>query len=152
MPCRRGSCSSPNCRRRRWSAYLTRDLEAFTPRTITSPDALRERLARVRIDGYAWVHEEFAEGLSSVAAGVADATGILAAAVHVHGPAYRFPQGRETEFGEQVLAAATRASERLRRTSRPLTAATSSRADATRRARDEPGPFESKCRSRMRLR
>ena len=51
-----------------------------------------------------------------MAAGVADATGVLAAAVHVHGPAYRFPQGRETEFGEQVLAAATRASERLRRT------------------------------------
>jgi DNA-binding IclR family transcriptional regulator len=96
-------------------AYLARDLESFTPRTITSPDALRERLAQVRIDGYAWVHGEFAEGLSSVAAGVADATGVLAAAVHVHGPAYRFPQARETEFGEQVLAASTRASERLRR-------------------------------------
>ena len=96
-------------------AYLERELEAFTASTLTSPDALRERLARVRIDGYAWVHEEFAEGLSSVAAGLADATGVLAAAVHVHGPAYRFPQGRETEIGEQVLAAATRASERLRR-------------------------------------
>ena len=98
-------------------AYLIRELEAFTPRTLTAPDALRERLARVRIDGYAWVHEEFAEGLSSVAAGLADATGVLAAAVHVHGPAYRFPQGREAEIGEQVLAGANRASERLRRAS-----------------------------------
>ena len=95
--------------------YLEHPLDAFTPRTLTAPDALRERLAQVRVDGYAWVHEEFAEGLSSVAAGVADATGSLAAAVHVHGPAYRFPHGRETEFGEHVLAAATRASERLRR-------------------------------------
>jgi DNA-binding IclR family transcriptional regulator len=96
-------------------AYLDRELEAFTPRTLTAPDALRERLAEVRADGYAWVHEEFAEGLSSVAAGVADATGSLAAAVHVHGPAYRFPQSDESEIGGQVLAAATRASERLRR-------------------------------------
>lgn len=96
-------------------AYLERELEAFTPRTLTSPDALRERLAQVRADGYAWVHEEFAEGLSSVAAGVADSTGVLTAAVHVHGPAYRFPNGREQETGETVLAAATRASERLRR-------------------------------------
>ena len=96
-------------------AFLERPLEAFTPGTLTAPDALRRRLAQVRADGYAWVHEEFAEGLSSVAAGVADATGSLAAAVHVHGPAYRFPQSDESEIGGQVLAAATRASERLRR-------------------------------------
>lgn len=97
-------------------AFLERPLEAFTPGTLTAPDALRERLAAVRADGYAWVHEEFAEGLSSVAAGVADATGSLAAAVHVHGPAYRFPAGDEARLGDLVLDAATRASERLRRT------------------------------------
>ena len=56
-------------------AYLGRDLETFTARTLTDPDALRERLARVQADGYAWVHEEFAEGLNSVAAAVADASG-----------------------------------------------------------------------------
>ena len=97
-------------------AYLSRDLEAFTSRTLTEPDAIRERLHQVAIDGFAWVHEEFAEGLSSVAAGVADATGSVAAAIHVHGPAYRFPDGREAEIGQTVLEAATRASERLRRT------------------------------------
>jgi DNA-binding IclR family transcriptional regulator len=97
-------------------AFLTRDLEAFTPRTLTAPDALRDRLAQVRADGYAWVHEEFADGLNSVAAAVADATGSVAAAVHVHGPAYRFPAGQETEIGGLVLEAANRASERFRRT------------------------------------
>jgi DNA-binding IclR family transcriptional regulator len=96
-------------------AYLAQPLEAFTPRTLTAPDVLRERLAGVRVDGYAWVHEEFAEGLSSVAAGVADTTGTLTAAVHIHGPAYRFPGGREAEIGDLVLEVATRASERLRR-------------------------------------
>jgi IclR family transcriptional regulator, acetate operon repressor len=97
-------------------AFLTRDLEAFTPRTLTAPDALRDRLAQVRADGYAWVHEEFADGLNSVAAGIADSAGSLAAAVHVHGPAYRFPAGQETEIGGLVLEAANRASERIRRT------------------------------------
>jgi DNA-binding IclR family transcriptional regulator len=97
--------------------FLARDHEAFTARTLTSPGALRERIAQVQADGFAWVHEEFAEGLSSVAAGVADSTGSLAAAVHVHGPAYRFPSGQEVELGGRVLEAATRASERLRRTS-----------------------------------
>jgi len=97
-------------------AYLARELETYTPQTLTAPDALRERLAEVRADGYAWVHEEFAEGLSSVAAGIADSTGVMAAAVHVHGPAYRFPNGAEARIGDLVLEAATRASERLRRT------------------------------------
>jgi IclR family acetate operon transcriptional repressor len=95
--------------------YLARELESFTPRTLTTPDALRERLTQVRADGFAWVHEEFADGLSSVAAAVADASGSIAAAIHVHGPAYRFPAAREQEIGEVVLAGATRASERLRR-------------------------------------
>jgi IclR family acetate operon transcriptional repressor len=96
--------------------YLTRELEAFTPRTLTEPDALRERLRHVAVDGYAWVLEEFAEGLSSVAAGVADASGAIAAAIHVHGPAYRFPRpGTEESTGQVVVAAATRISERLRR-------------------------------------
>jgi DNA-binding IclR family transcriptional regulator len=53
--------------------------------------------------------------LSSVAAAIADSTGSVVAAVHVHGPAYRFPAGREQEIGQVVLEAATRASERLRR-------------------------------------
>jgi IclR family transcriptional regulator, acetate operon repressor len=96
-------------------AYLAEPLDSFTPRTLTAPDELRERLAAVRADGYAWVHEEFAEGLSSVAAGVADSTGSVTAAVHVHGPAYRFPNGGEARIGDLVLEAATRASERLRR-------------------------------------
>ena len=37
-------------------------LERLTPRTLTDPDALRERLRAVQLDGYAWVRDEFAEG------------------------------------------------------------------------------------------
>jgi DNA-binding IclR family transcriptional regulator len=94
--------------------FLERPLERFTARTTTDPVALRERLAQIRADGYAWVHEEFAEGLNSVAARV-DARGDVVAAVHVHGPSYRFPaQGSEDETGRKVSATAVRIAARAR--------------------------------------
>jgi DNA-binding IclR family transcriptional regulator len=78
---------------------------------------LRERLRRVQLDGYAWVREEFADGLSSVAAPVAGDGGEVAAAVHVHGPSYRFPvPDSEAQIAELVVAAAGRLSARLRNT------------------------------------
>ncbi len=72
-------------------AFLSRPLAWFTPQTLDDPVRLRERLERVRRAGHAWVREEFAEGLASVAAGIVDPTGVTVAAVHVHGPSYRFP-------------------------------------------------------------
>lgn len=89
--------------------FLDRPLERFTPRTMTDPAALRERLLQVKADGYAWVHEEFAEGLNSVAAPINAAGGDIVGAVHVHGPSYRFPaRGADDAIGRQVVAAASR--------------------------------------------
>jgi DNA-binding IclR family transcriptional regulator len=95
--------------------YLAEPLERFTPRTLTDAGALLERLRDVRRDGHAWVLEEYALGISSVAAPVADARGELVAAVHVHGPSYRFPaEGEEGKIAEAVRAAAARIGIRLR--------------------------------------
>jgi DNA-binding IclR family transcriptional regulator len=95
--------------------FLDRPLERFTPRTTTDPVALRARLRQVKLDGYAWVHEEFSEGLNSVAAPITDASGEVLAAVHVHGPSYRFPaSGSEAEIGRQVVASAARIAARAR--------------------------------------
>jgi len=97
------------------SRYLAEPMDAFTPRTLTDAPALLERLREVRRDGHAWVRDEFALGLTSVAAGVADARGELVAAVHVHGPTYRFPApGREDQIAAAVRAAAGRVGRRLR--------------------------------------
>ncbi|HYL40042.1 MAG TPA: IclR family transcriptional regulator, partial [Candidatus Binatus sp.] len=86
-------------------AYLSGPLERRTERTVTVPSQLRDRLWNVRRDGYAWVRDEFAIGISSVAAPVADAGGEVVAAVHVHGPSYRFPpEGRADAIGEAVEA------------------------------------------------
>lgn len=83
-------------------AFLSRPLAWFTPRTLDDPTLLRERIAQVRRDGFAWVREEFAEGLTSVAMAIVDPGGNAVAAVHVHGPSYRFP----TEGAADAVAAA----------------------------------------------
>ena len=98
-----------------FEAYAAQPLERFTDHTVTSAAALRDRLWRVRRDGYAWVKEEFAVGINSVAAPIADASGEVVAAVHVHGPSYRFPRrGDESSIGAAVEAIAARVGERLR--------------------------------------
>ena len=95
--------------------YLARPLEGFTPRTLTDPDAVRERLHAIRRVGYAWAIEEFDEGISSVAAPIADASGEVVAALHVHGPSYRFPPaGQEAVYSAMVVAAAARIADGLR--------------------------------------
>jgi IclR family KDG regulon transcriptional repressor len=95
--------------------YLALPRVAFTDRTLTDSTALRERLRGVLLAGYAWVHDEFAEGLSSVAAPIVDALGNVNAAVHVHGPSYRFPgAGTEERVAQAVMAAAAQISARAR--------------------------------------
>lgn len=95
--------------------YLAEPLEAFTPQTLTDAPALLERLREVRRDGHAWVRDEYSEGLSSVAASIADARAEVVAAVHVHGPSYRFPEhGDDERVAAAVRTAAARIGARLR--------------------------------------
>jgi DNA-binding IclR family transcriptional regulator len=89
-------------------------LERFTKRTITTASGLLERLQTVRREGYSWVKDEFADGITSVAAPIADKGGDIVAAVHVHGPTYRFPGKHEADVTRDVVAAAARIGERLR--------------------------------------
>lgn len=97
--------------------YLERPMEGFTDRTLTDPDAVRERLREVRRQGCIWAMDEFEDGISSIAAPIADASGEVIAAVHVHGPSYRFPAaGSEASLAQLVLAGAARIAAGLRET------------------------------------
>ena len=101
------------------SAYLARELAAPTPRTVIDHGRMRERLGEVRAAGYAWGLEEFAEGIDSVAAPIRDARGHAIAALHVHGPSYRFPvPGDEARVAGAVAAAAAEVSRLLGRDAR----------------------------------
>ncbi|RPF19620.1 IclR family transcriptional regulator domain-containing protein [Myceligenerans xiligouense] len=65
------------------------ELLPLTPWTLTSPDALRAELARVREQGYAFVDQELEEGLRSLAVAVRGADGEAVAAVNVSAPVRR---------------------------------------------------------------
>jgi DNA-binding IclR family transcriptional regulator len=98
--------------------YLSRPLEALTPRTLVDPDAVRARLREIRRTGYGWAIEEFDPGISSVAAPIADASGEVVAAVHLHGPSYRFPDpGAVGDLSRLVVTGAARIAAGLREAS-----------------------------------
>lgn len=94
--------------------YLAGPPEPYTARTMTDPDAIRTRLEQIRSIGYVWVYGEFVEDIHSVAAAVLRSDGHPVAALHVHGPAYRFPDpDRAHDCGLAVARAATSLSEQL---------------------------------------
>lgn len=94
--------------------FLAAPRERFTERTVVDAAELRERLRGILRDGYAWTSDEYAEGISSVAAGVADVDGEIVAAIHIHGPSYRFPGASHDEVAVRITAAAATLSARLR--------------------------------------
>ena len=73
----------------RLDRYLANDLDAFTAHSMTSPQALRKRLRRVRRDGYVWTTEEYDNEVNGLATIVTDAAGKAVASVGYFGPAYR---------------------------------------------------------------
>ena len=89
-------------------AYLASPPERFTPRSVTAPAAVRQRLATIRRTGYVWTSGEFDEGITSVAAPVADRHGATVAAVHCHGPSYRFPGAVESDAVAALVVEAAR--------------------------------------------
>jgi DNA-binding IclR family transcriptional regulator len=89
------------------SSYLRRHpLARHTPRTICESDRLERELDAVRSDGYACDREEFAEGVSCVAAPVR-AEGLVSAALGLSVPAERFQDSHE-EITRDLLAVTKR--------------------------------------------
>ena len=94
--------------------YLDRELEETTALSVVEPQAIRDRLSQARKDGYAWVFEEFTEGINSVAAPILNAEQKPVGALHIHGPAYRFPAPREdAAVGELIARTSEGVSEQL---------------------------------------
>jgi DNA-binding IclR family transcriptional regulator len=84
-------------------AYLDRPLERFTIRSVVDHDEVRARLAQVAVDGWSWVVDEYEHGISSIAAPIRDHSGVVVAAVHSHGPTYRFPGERTAESVAELV-------------------------------------------------
>lgn len=90
--------------------YLATSLERFLPRTVTEPEAIRKRLAEIRLTGVARMSEEMTMGSSSIAAPIRDRTGRVVAAVSI---VTRTTQSVDTERELAVRVAATGVSRAL---------------------------------------
>jgi IclR family acetate operon transcriptional repressor len=92
---------------------LSGPLTRSTERSLTDPAQVRARLEQVEREGHAWGCGEFDDSINSVAAPVRR-RGAIVAAVHVHGPAFRFPaDGAAGEVAALVRDIADRLSDRL---------------------------------------
>ena len=89
---------------RRRAALGDPPYEALTPQTTTDPARLADELERIRTAGWSEDHEEFAAGVSCVAAPVIVA-GVVVASLCVSAPTLRFTAG-EAALRDAVLRAA----------------------------------------------
>ncbi len=95
--------------------YLSKPLTRSTKASVTDREQIKARLKQVKADGYIWMYAEFDESINSVAAPVIDGSRGTVAALHVHGPAYRFPAAKDaTAIGQLVRDAAEKLSVQLR--------------------------------------
>ena len=91
-----------------------RPLESFTDATIVDHTKLLEQLRGVQLQGYAVDLEEYACGLSCVAAPVRDADGVVVAALSLSGPSFRLSEEMiHGPMAGRVTSAATRLSREL---------------------------------------
>lgn len=81
----------------RREAYLAYPLSPVTPHTRCRRSQLRQHLAGIRQQGYAWAHEELEEGLSGVSAPIFDRDDQILAAVNITGPTFRLPAPNENQ-------------------------------------------------------
>jgi IclR family transcriptional regulator, pca regulon regulatory protein len=101
------------------AAALADPLPQLTASSIVDPSTIRSRVEQADEQGYAWVIDELSIGMSSVAAPIRDRTGKVIAALHVHGPTFRFPAtGAKREVTERVVTTAERISAALISTNR----------------------------------
>ncbi|MEW6522742.1 MAG: IclR family transcriptional regulator [Bacillota bacterium] len=80
-------------------------LAALTPRTVTSPDEIRQDQQWVRAHGYAVDDEEFETGVRCVAAPVRNRDGRVVAAVSISGPTVRMQSGELNQYIQMVRRA-----------------------------------------------
>ena len=93
-------------------------LEQFTIHTVTSRSELDAELTAARLDGWAHAREEYEIGLNAMAAPVRNHTGAVVGSVSVSGPAYRLDLDRMRATAAELVAGATRISDRLGHLSR----------------------------------
>ena len=94
-------------------AIMARGMPMVTPRTLTTPEALRQQMIEIRRRAFAWDDEERIEGVRCVAAPVFGMEGRIVGAVSLAAPALRTPWERLWHLGDEVRATAAEISANL---------------------------------------
>ncbi|MEM8859051.1 MAG: IclR family transcriptional regulator [Chloroflexota bacterium] len=71
--------------------YLTLPLASYTENTVTNPVELREAFDEIHQTGVSWIFDEFADGLSGVAAPIIGRDEEVIASLVLFAPSFRFP-------------------------------------------------------------
>ncbi len=93
--------------------FLSLPMQSFTPKTITSPDALRSQLVEVRAKGYAIDDQGTELDILAVSAPILNKSGKAVAAVSIPCPTNRMTPERLSEITESLLAGTRSISRRL---------------------------------------
>ncbi|MEZ5340399.1 MAG: IclR family transcriptional regulator [Acidimicrobiales bacterium] len=97
----------------RIEALLAKPLVAATERSVVDPAKVRARIEAIRDRGYEFVRGEFVDDVSSVAAPVLNAAGETVAAIHIHGPSFRFLASDTDPVIAELVETAARISRQL---------------------------------------
>jgi len=88
-------------------------LNPYTKNTITDPNKLREHLAEIKNNKYAFSIEEYSLGVNSVAAPIYDYRGKVIAALTVVGPKQRIQPYKLQIYSKKVIDASLEISNRM---------------------------------------
>lgn len=97
-----------------------RELRPLTDRTITTPEALRERLEQVRREGVALDDEERGIGIRCVAAPIRDRSSKIVAGLSLAGPVFHMTDDKLPLYTERLLQSAATISEHLGYVTEPV--------------------------------
>ena len=100
-----------------------RELKPLTNRTITTAEALRERLEQVKREGVALDDEERGIGIRCVAAPIRDRSGKVVAGLSLAGPIFHMTDDKIPLYTENLLQSASMISEQLGHTTEAFSAA-----------------------------
>ncbi len=83
-----------------------KELENFTPKTISTRDELRDELAKIKAQGFAFDDEEKSTGMRCIAAPVFNVYGEVVAGISISGPSIRLPLERIDQVSKIVMGKA----------------------------------------------
>jgi DNA-binding IclR family transcriptional regulator len=86
----------------RLDRYLSTPLASATVHSVTDPAAVRDRLAGIGRDGFAWTDQELDLDVNGLAVPIVDADGRQIAVATLYGPAYRLGATAQPDLGRRL--------------------------------------------------